>query len=123
MRTDLIKYMYQKYPERIPNSVLQRDRKNPPTVPEREIVSVEPQQILEQNLCPLMTMIDQDFAWDGTKQDFQGASYNGGSEPAFNTQFALADSIVGVGEQDGSILMNDAFWTEMSLDFNLGTQP
>ncbi|KAK1595505.1 nitrogen assimilation transcription factor nirA [Colletotrichum navitas] len=116
MRVDLIKYLYQKYPERIPNSLLQSDRKNLATLAGRdtENVSVHPQQTLEQNLCPLMNVIAQDFMWDGAVQ----RGFNGGSEAAYNTQFALADAIVDISGQDGEAFMDDAFWEGMSFEFS-----
>ncbi|KAK1977324.1 hypothetical protein LZ30DRAFT_265898 [Colletotrichum cereale] len=118
MRVDLIKYLYQKYPERIPNSLLQSDRKNLATLAERdaESVSVHPQQTFEQNLCPLMNVIGQDFMWDGVGQSFQG--FNGGSEAAYNTQFALADAIMDSSEQNEATFMDDTFWAGTSFDFN-----
>ncbi|KAK2054506.1 nitrogen assimilation transcription factor nirA [Colletotrichum caudatum] len=127
MRVDLIKYLYQKYPERIPNSLLQSDRKNLATLAGRdtENVSVHPQQTLEQNLCPLMlcplmNVMCQDFVWDGAGQSFQ--ELNGVSEAAFNTQFALADAIMDIGQQDGETFMDDAFWEGMSFGFGHESQ-
>ncbi|KAK2014574.1 hypothetical protein LZ32DRAFT_603301 [Colletotrichum eremochloae] len=118
MRANLIKYLYQKYPERIPNSLLQSERKNLATLAGRdtENVSVHQQQTLEQTLCPLMNVIDQDFMWDGAGQSFQGL--NCGSEAAYNTQFALADAIMDSSQQNGEIFMDDAFWAGMSFDFS-----
>ncbi|KAK1970068.1 nitrogen assimilation transcription factor nirA [Colletotrichum sublineola] len=118
MRANLIKYLYQKYPERIPNSLLQSERKNFATLAGRdtENVSVHQQQTLEQTLCPLMNVIDQDFMWDGAGQSFQGL--NCGSEAAYNTQFALADAIMDSSQQNGEIFMDDAFWAGMSFDFS-----
>ncbi|WDK19528.1 C6 transcription factor [Colletotrichum graminicola] len=116
MRVDLIKYLYQKYPERIPNSLLQSDRKNLAKLAgkDTENVSVHPQQTLEQNLCPLMNTIAQDFMWDGAGQ----WGFNGGSEAAYNTQFALADAIIDISGQDGEAFMDDAFWEGMSFEFS-----
>ncbi|KAK6213434.1 c6 transcription factor [Colletotrichum tabaci] len=122
-RVNLIKYLYQKYPERIPNSLLHDERRNTAVAPEKgvEILAAQPQESLEQNLCPLMNMVDQNFAWDGVGQGSQGFS-GGGSESAFNTQFALADSIMNGGGQDGTIFMDDAFWSGVNFDFNYDPQ-
>ncbi|KAK1482763.1 nitrogen assimilation transcription factor nirA, partial [Colletotrichum tamarilloi] len=142
MRSDLIKYLHQKYPERMPNSILQEQdaRKDPdpdPTAPASAAVvesdtngavssSMQPQPTLEQSLCPLINMIDQDFTWDESSaadQTLQGALLShGGSESAFNTQFALADSIGELGEQNGLSFMDDSFWAGMNFDMNLEMQ-
>ncbi|KAK0377076.1 hypothetical protein CLIM01_05546 [Colletotrichum limetticola] len=142
MRSDLIKYLHQKYPERMPNSILQEQdaRKDPdpdPTAPASAAVvesdtngavssSMQPQPTLEQSLCPLINMIDQDFTWDESSaadQMLQGALLShGGSESAFNTQFALADSIGELGEQNGLSFMDDSFWAGMNFDMNLEMQ-
>ncbi|OLN93225.1 hypothetical protein CCHL11_07571 [Colletotrichum chlorophyti] len=118
MRTDLIRLLYQKYPERIPSSLLHLDRKNLGKPSERESASpCQPNPTLEQNLCPLMSMIDQDIDWDAANQGFQGPVFNGVSESAFNTQFALADSILPVGEPGATGLTDDDFWAGVNLDF------
>ncbi|OHE98437.1 hypothetical protein CORC01_06228 [Colletotrichum orchidophilum] len=123
MRCDLIKYLYQKYPERMPNSLLQQSYRDPTTMVEKDATTTQPQQTLEQNLCPLMTMIDQDFTWDEEfEQGLQGTLQNGGSESAFNTQFALADSIGNMGEQNGSSFMDDTFWAGVNFDINFEAQ-
>ncbi|KAJ0312485.1 hypothetical protein COL516b_001569 [Colletotrichum fioriniae] len=144
MRSDLIKYLYQKYPERMPNSIMQQQdaRRDPDPEPDLTASAVvvergmdgastssnthQPQPTLEQSLCPLINMIDQDFAWDDSgaaDQALQGALLsNGGSESAFNTQFALADSIGELGEQNGLSFMDDSFWAGMNFDMNLEAQ-
>ncbi|KAK7450000.1 hypothetical protein Landi51_05717 [Colletotrichum acutatum] len=142
MRSDLIKYLYQKYPERMPNSILQqkdayKDPGPDPTAPASAAVvesdmndaassSMQPQPTLEQSLCPLINMIDPEFAWDesgAADQTLQGALLsNGGSESAFNTQFALANSIGELGEQNGLSFMDDSFWAGMNFDMNLEAQ-
>ncbi|CCF45849.1 nitrogen assimilation transcription factor nirA, partial [Colletotrichum higginsianum] len=122
-RANLIKYLYQKYPERIPNSLLHDERRNTAVAPEKgvEMLAAQPQESLEQNLCPLMNMVDQNFAWDGVGEGSQGFG-GGGSESAFNTQFALADSIMNGGGQDGTTFMDDAFWSGVNFDFNYDPQ-
>ncbi|KAJ0158880.1 Nitrogen assimilation transcription factor nit-4, partial [Colletotrichum tanaceti] len=123
MRVDLIRYLYQKYPERIPNSLLHEERRNAAAAPGKgaEILAAQPQESLEQNLCPLMNMVDQSFAWDGVGLGSPG--FSGGSESAFNTQFALADSIMNGGGQDGTdFMMDDAFWSGVNFDFNYDPQ-
>ncbi|KAI8257643.1 hypothetical protein K4K58_003865 [Colletotrichum sp. SAR11_239] len=137
MRSDLIKLLYQKYPERIPHSLLQQcapDKSCTATAAAacvgamREKASAAAQThplqthpTLEQNLCPLMNMLDADFSWEAVNQAPQTAPFSEASESVYNTQFALADSIMDV--EDGSQnLMDDAFWAGVNFDFSYEAQ-
>ncbi|KAF6811841.1 hypothetical protein CMUS01_13180 [Colletotrichum musicola] len=129
MRADLIRLLYQKYPERIPHSLLQCADKGLAAAcaaaagkeATPEVARTHPTQThptLEQNLCPLMSMIGEDSVWGGEGQEFLGdVSLGEGSESAFNTQFALADSIMDIGDPNGANLVDDPFWAGMNLDF------
>ncbi|KAI8276268.1 hypothetical protein K4K56_001161 [Colletotrichum sp. SAR 10_98] len=138
MRSDLIKLLYQKYPERIPHSLLQQCAPDKSCAaaaaaacvgPMREKASAAAAQThplqthptLEQNLCPLMNMLDADFSWEAVNQAPQTAPFSDASESVYNTQFALADSIMDV--EDGSQnLMDDAFWAGVNFDFSYEAQ-
>ncbi|KAJ0336397.1 hypothetical protein COL922a_007998 [Colletotrichum nupharicola] len=138
MRSDLIKLLYQKYPERIPHSLLQQCAPDKSCAAAaaaacvgamREKASAAAAQThplqthptLEQNLCPLMNMLDADFSWEAVNQAPQTAPFSDASESVYNTQFALADSIMDV--EDGSQnLMDDAFWAGVNFDFSYEAQ-
>uniref|UniRef100_L2FDF9 Nitrogen assimilation transcription factor nira n=1 Tax=Colletotrichum fructicola (strain Nara gc5) TaxID=1213859 RepID=L2FDF9_COLFN len=97
MRSDLIKLLYQKYPERIPHSLLQ--------------------QCAPDKSCAAAAAA----AWEAVNQAPQTAPFSDASESVYNTQFALADSIMDV--EDGSQnLMDDAFWAGVNFDFSYEAQ-
>ncbi|TEA19756.1 Nitrogen assimilation transcription factor nirA [Colletotrichum sidae] len=134
MRADLIRLLYQKYPKRIPHALLHCEKSfaaRPPTHCERGLplttAQTHPLQThptLEQNLCPLLNMIGQDFSWsgpDGEMQGLESVSFAEGSESAFNSQFALSDSIMDMGDQ-GMGLTDDAFWAGVNFDFGFEAQ-
>ncbi|KAI8180525.1 Nitrogen assimilation transcription factor nirA [Colletotrichum sp. SAR 10_75] len=138
MRSDLIKLLYQKYPERIPHSLLQQCAPDKSCAAAaaaacvgamREKASAAAAQThplqthptLEQNLCPLMNMLDADFSWEAVNQAPQTAPFSDASESVYNTQFALADSIMDV-EDGGQNLMDDAFWAGVNFDFSYEAQ-
>ncbi|KAF9870578.1 hypothetical protein CkaCkLH20_11884 [Colletotrichum karsti] len=142
MRADLIRLLYQKYPERIPHSLLQQcsadkgssaaagggggvggTSKEKPSAARTHPTQTHP--TLEQNLCPLMNMLDQDFTWDASipAAAAQPGLFVDASEPVYNTQFALADSIMDFGaEENGQDLMDDAFWAGVNFDFGFEAQ-
>nr|XP_036584062.1 C6 transcription factor [Colletotrichum truncatum]KAF6793321.1 C6 transcription factor [Colletotrichum truncatum] len=132
MRADLIKLLYQKYPERIPHSMLQQfnaDRndvaaggvlRETPSAAQTHPMQTHP--TLEQNLCPLMNMLDPDFSLDGMNQEPQANLFVDASDSVYNTQFALADSIMDVGDLSSQNLMDDAFWAGVNFDFSYEAQ-